>query len=91
LVGIERRDDQYAHGRVVLDQLASGGDTVESGHANVHQHEVWTVAPDGYLSLLAICGLADNLDVSLAVQDEAEAGADHRLVVDNEDADHTAS
>jgi hypothetical protein len=76
---------------VVLDQLASGGDAVESRHANVHQHEVWMVAPDGDLSLLAISGLADNLDVSLSVEDQAEAGADHRLVVDHEDADHAAS
>jgi hypothetical protein len=49
------------------------------------------VAPDGDLSLLAISGLADNLDVSLSVEDQAEAGADHRLVVDHEDADHAAS
>ena len=41
--------------------------------------------------LVAVVGLADDLDVGLALEDHPETGADEALVVREEDADHPGS
>src|SRR4051794_18942911 len=91
LVEVERRQHQDLRPAVAVD----GGEDaprrlepVELGHADVHQHDVWAQGA-GLVDRLAPVGrLADDLDLGLRVEDHAEAGADERLVVDEEDADH---
>ena len=56
------------------------------GHADVHDDDVrlqLTSEPDGVGS---VGGFADDLDVVLELEDEAEALADERLVVGEQDA-----
>jgi hypothetical protein len=91
LVEVERRQDQHAR-RAAVGDLARGGDPVELGHADVHEHDVGREAP-GAVDRLAPRGrLADDLDVGLRVQHHAEAGAGERVIVDEQDADaHAAS
>ncbi len=62
-------------------------EAVELGHADVHQHD-GRVEARGLLDRLeAVAGLGDHVDVGLAGEQQAEAGADHRLVVGDEHAD----
>ena len=61
------------------------------GHADVHQHDVGMRLAGREHRLEPVGGLAHDLDVGLGVEDQPEAGADERLVVGDEDADHAAS
>src|SRR6266542_2651236 len=63
---------------------------VQPRHAHVHQHHVGLQAARGLHRLQPVGGLADNLDVSLRLQDHPEAGADQPLVVDHQNADHVS-
>jgi hypothetical protein len=71
----------------VREQAAGRLDPVEVGHANVQQDDVGTQVLRLSDRGRAVGGLADDLDVRFRVEDHPEAGADERLVVDNEDAD----
>ena len=60
---------------------------VELGHPDVHQDDV-RVEPSGLVHRFEpVARLGDDLDVLLAREQHAEAGADHRLVVGDEDPD----
>jgi hypothetical protein len=58
--------------------------------ADVHEHDVGIRLRGAGDGLLAIRRLADDLDVRLGVEDQAKAGADERLVVDEQNPDHAA-
>ena len=58
-----------------------GPQAVGARHADVHQHDVGALAAHELDRLLAVRGLADDLDVVLRVEQRAEPGADERLVV----------
>ena len=55
-------------------------------HADVHQHDVGRVLGRGRDRLLAGAGLGDDLDVAGGLEHGLEAGAHHRLVVGDHDA-----
>jgi hypothetical protein len=85
LVVLERGHDQDAHVGVGGDDLARGGDAVEPGHADVHQHHVGLEprhAPD---RLAAVDGLPHHLDGRVARQDRPQPGAHEVVVVDQQD------
>ena len=60
---------------------------VELGHADVHQDDGRVEARRLVDRLEPVARLGHDLDVLLAGEQHAEAGADHRLVVGDEDAD----
>ena len=60
---------------------------VHLGHADVHQ-DYPRIEPGGLVhGLAAVARLGHDLDVLLAREQHPEAGADHRLVVGDEDPD----
>src|SRR5215472_8313891 len=69
------------------DQAPRGLDPVHARHADVHEDDVGAEPAHRLDRLDAVCGLAHDLDVRLGVQEQAEAGSDHRVVVDDDDAD----
>ena len=46
-------------------------------------------APDAHHGLPAVGGFADNLNVAFGVEQRREAGAYQRLIIDEQDADHS--
>src|SRR5207244_4968488 len=64
------------------------GDAVDTRHADGHQHHVGAFAADQIDRLLAVGSFAGDLHVLLRLNDEAEAGAHHRLVVHDCDSDY---
>ena len=89
LVEVERRhhDDPQRVGDVGPGQRPGHLDAVDAGHPDVDQAHV-RPQPAGQLDGLdAVDGFADHGDVGLVLQDEAQAAADHGLVVGDQHAD----
>ena len=63
-------------------------DPVEVRHPDVHEDDVGAQCLGGVDRGEAVGGFADDLEVGLGVEDDAEAGADELLVVGDQDADH---
>ena len=95
LITVERGEHQDARrlaaGDAVRDDPPRGLETVELGHADVHQHDVGTERPDQVDRVAAVRRFADDLDLGLGVEDHAEPGAHECLVVDEQHADHDAA
>ena len=87
LVEVERRQDQDPRRGVGGEDAPRRLEAVELGHADVHQHDGRVEARRLVDGLEAVARLGDDLDVLLAGEQHAEAGANHRLVVGDEDAD----
>ena len=89
LVEREGREDHDPDGGEagVGGDLAGGGETVELGHADVHQDDVGLLLARERERLAAVARLADHPDVVLGVEEGAEAAADERLVVRKQDLD----
>ena len=68
-------------------QQPGGRDAVELRHADVHQDDVGLVQVNSREHVAAVGGLADDVEVRGAGQHDPQAGADQRVVVDEEDAD----
>ena len=68
------------------DDAAGRLDPVEDGHANVHQHDVGPEPACLGDGVFAVAGLADDGRVWLCLEDLAQADADERLVVGDQDA-----
>jgi len=60
-----------------------GGETVDAGHADVHQHHVRLQRVDLAGGLGAVARLAHDPQV-VAVEQDAQAGPDQRVVIDHE-------
>jgi hypothetical protein len=93
LVGLERREDDDPD-RVELGVRRDPTrrlDPVEPGHADVHEHDVGSMALGPVDRLVAVVGLADHLEVVLGVDECPEAGAHEGLIVREQDADHARS
>ena len=75
----------------VGEQAPRGLDAVELGHADVHQHDVGLERADLLDGVEPVGGLAHHLEVVLGVEDHAEAGADERLVVGDQQSDGHAT
>ena len=91
VVEVEGGQDQDAGRSVAGGDPACRLDPVEVRHADVHQDDVGAQRLGGVERGEAVGGLADDLEVGLGVEDDAEAGADELLVVGDQDADHVAS
>src|SRR6185437_10103503 len=90
LVGLEGgQDDHLDPGQVVVGGDAAGGlQAVHPGHPDIHQHHVGALAEGQVDRLGPVGGLADDLEVVGGVNEHVESGADQRLVVGEQDADH---
>ena len=89
LVGVERRRDDHSQRllHVGAGEESGRGQPVEHGHADVEQADVGS-DPLGELDRgPPVVDFADHRHVGLAVDDHAEAGADHRLVVGEQHGD----
>ena len=89
-VGLEgSQDDDLDPGQVLVGRDAPGGfQAVDAGHPDVHQDDVGALAAGEVHGLLAIRGLTDDVQVLGRVDQDAEPGADQRLVVGEQDPDH---
>ena len=87
LVEVERGEDQDPCGGVGGEDAPRRLEAVELGHADVHQDDRRLEARCLVDCLEPVAGLGDDLDVVFVGEEHAEAGADHRLVVGDEDAD----
>ena len=90
LVEVERREDEDPRRVVGREDPPGRLEPVELGHADVHQDDGGIEAGGLLDRLEPVARLGDDLDVLFAGEQHAEAGADHRLVVGDEDADRHA-
>ena len=68
------------------DDAAGCLDSVEHGHADVHQHDVGPKPARLGNGVFAVAGLADDVCLGLGVEDLAQADADKCLVVCDQNA-----
>ena len=87
LVEVEGGEDQDRARRVGGEDAPRRLEPVELGHADVHEDDGRLEARRLVDGLEPVARLGDDLDVLLAGEQHAEAGADHRLVVGDEHAD----
>lgn len=88
-VRVERREDDDAWWGGCSHQFPGGAQSVQDGHADVHQHHVDVGISGGKLECFAsVSSFTDHLEVGLFLEDRPEPGANQRLVVDEQDADH---
>lgn len=86
-VEVEGRQDQY-RGRVGESaQFPGGGDAVHDRHLEVHQDDVRVQFPGLVDGLAAVAGLAHHDDGRVGAQHHAQPGADHGVVVHEQDRD----
>ena len=96
--------ERLAHvGRIVLhrehqhaplrrrDDLGARLDAGAAGHDDVEQDDVGLLEPGRADPVVTVARLADDLDVVLAIEQEAQAGADDRVIVDDENANRHGS
>jgi hypothetical protein len=89
LVGIERREHQYAWPRSTRRQDASGGvETVEPRHANVHEHDIGLVLERHSHSLLTAGCFSHDLDVRSSQQALKACPDDFMVVCDQQFNSH---
>src|SRR5690606_36858687 len=67
------------------------GEPVPTGHPHVHAHDVGGQVAGEPHGRRAVAALADDLDAARELEDDAEPGPDHGLVVGQHDTDHGAS
>src|SRR5262249_27333417 len=87
LVEIERRQDKDARLDPAREDSLRRLDAVHARHPDVHQHDVRQYALREVDRLGSVAGFTDDVDVRVSVEDHAEAVADERLVVAEQDAD----
>ena len=76
---------------MALTQGPDGAHPVQGGHAQVDQGHVGPDPGDQGQGLQAVAGLADHLQVRLGGDHAAQPVAHHRMVVGDEQPDHSAS
>ena len=89
IVKIECREHHHAgsDGGVGTDDLARL-DAVHLGHADIHQNDVGFGSPNHLDCVNAVGRFTDHGDVGFGLEDHAEPGAYHLLVVDQHHPDH---
>src|SRR5690606_18796778 len=92
LVGLVRRQHQHPYGvqRAVRADAAGGLQAVGARHADVHEHHVGARRAGQLHRLHAVRRLGDDDQVVGQVEQGAEPGPHHRLVVRQQDPDHGA-
>ena len=86
VVLLEGRQDQHPRARRARPRPAGRLEPAAARHLDVHQHHVGPEAPGDLDGLLAVAGLARDLEVLLGSQDQLEAGPHQGLVVGQDDA-----
>jgi hypothetical protein len=87
LVQVERGEDEHPGPGAGGDDALGGLDAVRAGHPDVHQHDVGVQGGDLAQGLGPVARLADDGEVVLVVEHQAEAHPQQRLVVHQQDAD----
>jgi hypothetical protein len=87
LVHVERREHHDLRVQPVRQHAPRSLDPVHLRHADVHQDHVRLQPLRLRHGIGPVRGLSGDVDVLLGVEDHAEAGADERLVVHDEDAE----
>ena len=82
------RDQRHVRERRVFADQPCGLESVEHGHADVHQDHVREGASGEVDGLAPVARLGCEVHVLLRVDERGEALADRRLVVSDEHADH---
>ena len=91
-VEVERGQDEDPRRAAGRDDLSRGLDPVETGHADVHQDHVRLELPCEAHGVFPVLGLAHDLEVGTRLDDQREAAAHERLIVDDQHPDaHDAS
>src|SRR5690606_34148426 len=62
-------------------------DTIEARHAQIHQHDVGTMKTRRGDRLFAVAGFTDDFERGFLFEQDAQAFAKERLIVDQQDAD----
>ena len=86
VVQVEGGQHQDLRGGPEGGDLPGGLQAVHHRHADIHQDHVRTQLRGARDRFLPVHGLADDLDVGLAVQQGGEAGPDHALVIGDHDS-----
>src|SRR5699024_9103020 len=84
VVFLKRGEDQnfrIAKLRIITD-TAGCFDTVEAGHSDVHQNNVWAKLFGLFHSVVAVIGLTYNVDFRMAVNNANHGLSDQRLIID---------
>src|SRR6185312_15087056 len=89
-VVLHREHQDARVGRLDPD-LGRGVDPARAWHDHVEEDDIGRELARQLDGLLAVAGLADRLEVVLALQEQAQARPDHRVVVDDQDADHAGT
>ena len=81
-----RHDDDGRPGRA-LDQLGDGGQARTAGHVEVEQDDRRPVCARGPQATVDVARLAHDAEVLLLLEQEPQAAAHHRVIVDDQDPD----
>ena len=84
-------EEQHEELRVPLLQAQRRLDAVLRGHRDIEQDDVGLQALGQAQRLRAVARLADDLEVGVGQEQGPEAGADHRVVVSDQDADRQSA
>jgi hypothetical protein len=91
LVQIESRQDQDTRTWLGRNDGSRRLNPVHACHPDVHHDDVRVAAADEIERRRAVGGLADDDDACLLLQDHAEARAQERLIVDEDDRDRVVA
>jgi len=70
-----------AIGRILTDNLFCCFNTIQNRHPDVHNYHIRLERRTGLDRVTSVLGFTDNFQVWLALQQRAQAGAHHRVVV----------
>ena len=70
---------------VGAQELARGGQAVDDGHVDVHEHDVGVLLEADALDFEAVAGFADDGDAALELEEGLEALAEELVVVGQDD------
>lgn len=82
---VVHREHQYAHGREPLVKNPGQHDPVHAVHPHVHQREIWTKRFGERERFLRVAGLARDLEARHGFEPQAQAVANERVIVDEDD------
>ena len=85
------REHEHLDALVLVQQRRHDVEAAPVGHRHVHQHQVGIDRARLEDRLARGAGLADDLDVLLALEQQPQPGADDRVVVDDQHANAHAS
>ncbi len=86
LVGfVHGEDEDLGVGRDLAD-AARGVDTIQKGHADVEDSDVWFVLSGLFDGVATVNGFGANLPANARIKESAQAGADDSVIIRDQDA-----